>query len=155
MIRVERTFDLELIHRATTHPAVWAAAMDDSAGSPEDFIIPDPDRTITIAVFDDEEFLGLFFFVQENLVLFDIHTRLIPSAFGHKAIEAAKKAEEWLWANTTAWRLTTCIPVENAKAIQFALKGGMAVYGCNPRSWAKDGALHDCLLLGVSRPLGR
>lgn len=154
MIRVGRINDKELIKEAFTNSRVWGPSTDDGAGSPEDFQPFINESTIYLGVYDDDVFCGVFLFVPRSFVCYEVHTRLLPCAFGAKAVDAVQKASEWMWAGTTAWRIVTEIPNSNSHAVQLAVKAGMAVYGLNPHSWGKDGVLHDCLLLGMSRPLG-
>lgn len=152
-MRVGRTSDPELIKEAITHPAVWDACTDDSAGSACDYVAPIHPDIITLAVYDFEQFGGVFIFVRQNAVLYECHARLLPSVLGSKAIEAGKLALDWMWQGSPAWRIMAAIPVENPKAVQFAIKSGFEVFGLNPRSWGKNGRLQDCLMLGISRPV--
>jgi len=152
MITVGRIFDVDLIRQAMTHPKIWAAATDDAAGKPEDFEPVIHPGLIYLGVFEDGEFRGLFLFVRQNAVLWEVHTRILPELWGEKALVATKEARAWMW-KAGAWRIFTTIPSLNSKAVQFAIKSGMEFCGVNKDSWGKDGKLQDLFILGVSRPL--
>jgi hypothetical protein len=59
---------------------------------------------------------------------------------------------EWIWAHTPCRRIVTNVPEDNRLAYQFALAGGMEVYGRNEASVLKRGRLVDQICLGISRP---
>lgn len=103
-------------------------------------------------VTDDDEVLGLWIFRYVRAALWDVHTCLLKKARGKKAYEAVKMATEWAWKHLPgSKRLITEVPVYNRPALIFALKAGMEKYGVNPKSYLKNGVLHDVILLGISR----
>lgn len=152
MITIGQTFDKELIRKAVTSPANWDAATDDAAPRMEDYEPVLRDDLVYLAGFDGDEFLGCFIFCRMNAVLWEVHTRLLPAAYGPKARELALMARKWMWEHG-AWRIQTTISSSNQKAIQFAMKSGMDFFGLNHASWGKNGKLEDLLMFGISRPV--
>jgi RimJ/RimL family protein N-acetyltransferase len=144
-----RTFDYELVGAIMRHPSLYQA--DDFSPRREDYN-PDENPLICYVLVEDAgEVLGLFILAPQNHICWEIHTRLLPCAWGERAAAAAKGILEWVWANTPAQRLVTFCPAYNRLAIRFAKRAGMTEYGRNPQSWQKDGRLHDQVLLGISR----
>lgn len=148
----ERTRDWELVKQIVTHPKVYPYISDDFSPKPEAWEPVKEEVVIYVLVRDGEELLGLWIFVPLNGVCMDVHTCLLPNAYGHKAVEAAKEMAVWLWENTACHRLVTEVPASNPLARRFAERAGMVEFGCNPRSFLKRGKLEDQYLLGMSRP---
>ena len=147
-----RTHDLALIRSIMTHEKVWPAITDDLAGDPKDFMPVDHPATYYLAAHEGDHFLGIWMLNPENSVTWDVHTCLLPSAWGELAVRAAVHAIQWVWDNTPCLRLVTKVPVFNRLALRFARMAGMVEYGRNPKSFLKNGQLHDQILLGISKP---
>lgn len=152
MITVEPTADLELIADIARHPALWEHIGDDSRPPREDFRIPPHAGALHLVVRDGAELLGAFSFIQQSDCACEIHTCLLPRAWGGRARQAAALAVRWIWEHTRMERIVTTIPASNRLAIAYAKRGGMTQYGRNERAWRKGGELQDTVLLGMSRP---
>lgn len=168
MLLFERTHDYALLRAIATHPRVWEALADDATPSRDEWhpteheaycyvLVRGPKRQIEDASTtgplgqDGDEVLGFFLLVPQNAVCWEIHTCLLPCAWGAKARDAAAGIVRWLWAHTNAQRLVTNVPASNRLALRFALRAGMTEYGRNPNSYLKRGQLEDQILLGLSR----
>jgi RimJ/RimL family protein N-acetyltransferase len=99
---------------------------------------------------DGAEVLGLFMLVRHNAVTWEIHTCLLPSAWG-RTIEAAREMAGWAFAHMPCFRIITNVPAYNRLALKFAQRAGMIEYGTNYRSYLKDGRLWDQICLGLSK----
>ena len=133
-----------------THPDIYPQISDDESPLP-DYWQASEGHTYCL-VTDGDEVLGLWAFIKKNAVVWEIHTCILPKARGRKAYEALKLLPAWAWANLKgARRIVTEVPDYNRPALVFALKAGMDKYGVNPKSYLKDGELHDVILLGISR----
>lgn len=148
---VEPTTDVELIRLAMTHPRIWPAISDDFAPPSERFIPPTGPGILYLAVYEDIEPLGVFMLVQHSVVMWEVHTCLLPIAWGARAAEAAQLAADWMFAHTHCQRIITNVPAGNRLALRFAKRAGMTQYGVNPRSYQKDGHLIDQIMLGISK----
>ena len=157
MIRIERLDiaqqeDRRLVEATMRHPRIYCSIVDDSCPSRDKFRLPVGSFPILYcAVYDGDEYLGLFMLQQENGVTWEVHTCLLPEAWGNRAKKAAEVGRQWVWDNLGAERLITKVPKYNRLALKFAKCGGMVQYGLNPRSWKHHGKLWDMYLLGVSR----
>ena len=158
MIHFERSTDYELIRRIMTHPKVWPKISDDSSPAPEDFYPIESDMVWYVTVRDvhpdgiPAELLGLWMFVPHNGVCWEVHTCLLPEAWGERAHRAARMLAGWVWENTPCRRVITNVPADNRVAFHFALDAGMEVYGTNEASFLKKGRLLDQICLGITRP---
>jgi RimJ/RimL family protein N-acetyltransferase len=153
MVVAARTEDWELIKRIATDPAIWPHISDDFSPYPEAW---EPNPALTyIQVSDEEQALGFFLLVAFSPILWEVHTALLPAAWGSASLACAKALLDWVWTNTPCERLITTVPDVNRLAFRFALKAGMKKYGANPRSYQKDGILHNTILLGLDRPQGK
>jgi RimJ/RimL family protein N-acetyltransferase len=148
MITAQPTQDLALIRSVITHPKIWEHVSDDYSGAPESF---EPPRALYLAVHDGAELLGVFMVHPHNAINWEVHTCLMPNAWGARAKAAAQAAIAWMWANTPAERLITNVPVPNRLALRFAKQAGFTEFGRNPNSFQKHGILHEQILLGISK----
>jgi RimJ/RimL family protein N-acetyltransferase len=148
----ERTRDWDYIRRVAQHEKLWPHLSDDFSGEREEWRPNESEHLVYVKVVDGDEPLGFFLLVPHSPVLWDIHTALLPSAWGARARAAAEGIVAWLWENTEAARLITAVPTQNRLALRFAQRAGMTEYGRNPRCYRKRGQLEDLILLGLSRP---
>lgn len=151
MIHLEPTKDWNYIKSVATHPRLWPYLADDFSPAPEVWEPPDSESRIYLKVADQERELGFFLLCAFSPILFQVHTALLPCAWGKRAAAAAEALIAWVWEHTTCQRLITEVPDYNTLAHRFALKAGMTEYGRNPKSFSKDGLLHDLILLGISK----
>ncbi len=152
MLHFSTTRDMEMVRTIMTHPKIWPYISDDGSPSVETFQPVDSEYVCYLLCFDSDEILGLWMFVQTNAVLLEVHTCLLPKHGFARSREAAKKAAEWIWENTTCQRIWTQVPKNNRIALNFAKAAGMEECGIQPQCFLKDGKLQDLIHLGVSRP---
>jgi len=146
------TRDWGYLRLVATDPRLWDHLSDDFAPAAEEWQPTDSPAMLYVKVSDDGEALGFFLLACFSPILFQVHTALLPSAWGAKAKEAARELVAWVWRETTCQRLTTEVPACNRLALAFAKRAGMTEYGRNPRAYQKNGELVDLILLGLSRP---
>ena len=149
-ITLRRTDDYELIRGVMTHPAVYPHISDDGCPPVEEFRPSESESLWYVVAEDAGELLGLWLLVPLNSICWEIHTCLLPCAYGPRGQAAAKEMAAWIWANTPCRRLVTTVPKPNQLALRFAVRAGMQEYGRNPASFLKNGVLHDQVLLGMS-----
>lgn len=148
----ERTHDAALIRRVLTDPSVYGKISDDGCPPPSEFEVKDTQAACYVSVYEADELLGLFLLVPQNAVCWEIHTCLLPSAYGSLARRAAEGILDWTWTNTPCQRIVTNVPAYNRLALRFAEGAGLTQFGLNPCSYLKGGELFDQILLGISRP---
>jgi RimJ/RimL family protein N-acetyltransferase len=157
VIHFERSLDYELIRRILTHERIWPHISDDGS-PPADQYRPMESELIWYVIVRDiypdagpEEILGLWMFTPHNAVCWEVHTALLPEAWGGRAHQAARLMADWIWRNTPCRRLITNVPTTNRLALHFAVKSGMHIFGVNPASYLKHGTLCDQVMLGISK----
>jgi RimJ/RimL family protein N-acetyltransferase len=152
MIHIERSTDYALIRGIMTHPAIYQHLTDDASPAAEDFRPIENDGLWYLVAWEGNELLGLWMLVPHNAVCWEIHTALLPDAWGTQARRAAVVMLDWVWRNTPCRRIVTNVPADNRLAFHFALEAGMEPYGTNEASFLKNGRLFDQICLGISRP---
>jgi RimJ/RimL family protein N-acetyltransferase len=158
VIHFERSFDYELIRRILTHERIWPHISDDYSPPPSEYQPIESTAVWYIMVRDiypdagPEEVLGLWMFVPQNSVCWEVHTALLPTAWGDRGQRAARMLPDWIWENTHCRRIVTNVPTTNRLALHFAVKAGMTIYAVNPASYLKHGTLCDQVCLGISPP---
>ncbi len=157
MIQIRQLTDAALIRDTITHPRVWGAVTDDGAGRREDFA---PHQGVHYAgVFEvhedrSETYLGLWAFAPRNTAgaCWEVHTCLLPVAYGATALDAARAVERWFWeTHPEATRLVTVVSEDKPLALRFAKRCGMRQWGVNERSTRRGGQLFDEIWLGKTR----
>ena len=153
MITFERSFNYDIVRRVMTHPQVWPHISDDGSPAHQDYRPPEGEHIWYVLAWDNgKELLGLWMFHPQNAVCWEVHTCLLPNAWGERAHIAARALPEWIWQHTPCRRIVTHVPENNRLALRFALKAGMTIFGCNKASYLKHGRLCDQLCLGLSKP---
>jgi RimJ/RimL family protein N-acetyltransferase len=152
LLTYERTRDLELVRSILTHPRVYPWISDDGCPPAEEFQPIDHPSVWYVVVREQLSglLLGLFMFVPQNAVCWEVHTCLLPAAWGKPAAAAAAGASHWMGERTPCRRIVTSVPSYNRLALRFARAAGMKQFGVNPASYLKTGKLHDQVLLGLS-----
>lgn len=150
-VKIQRIHDRELISRTMAHPRVYPHISDDGCPPRQDFAAHLDDSLIYLGAFDGGEYLGLFLAHPQNLVCYEVHTCLLPSAWGESALLASTACRDWLFSNTPCVRIITNVPDGNDLALSFAKRSGMSEFGRNPKSIQVNGILLDQVLLGISK----
>lgn len=148
----DRSTDYDLIREIMTHPKMWSWISDDFAGAPDQFQPARHPELLYVLVRDGEELLGMFLLVPHSPIMIEVHTCLLPNAWGLRASSAARDLPKWLALNTRCKRLITQIPDYNRLAVRFAESAGMEEYGRNLKAYMKNGELRDLVLMGM--PIG-
>ena len=152
MITFERTLDYELVRSILTHPLLYPHLSDDHSPPAADYRPIEHEAIWYVLAKDGETTLGLWIFHPQNGITWEIHTALLPCAWGDIGLAAARELPAWIWANTQCRRIITNVPSTNRLALHFALKAGMKMYGVNIASFLKEGRYCDQLCLGISPP---
>lgn len=142
------TRDLDLIRPAVCHETIYRNVVDDNAGPAEEF--QPPEMCLYATVWQSDEYMGLFAMVPRSSIMADLHTSLLPKAWG-KAVDIGRAFIPWAFANTQFRRFTGSIPECNRLALRMAKSCGMTEFGVNPASFLKNGKLHGLVMLGVSK----
>lgn len=147
----ELTHDYALVSQIAKHPKLWPRLADDFTD--KDTWKPVQHEAFHYVLVKDEgEVLGFFLLVPMSPVLWEIHTALLPNAWGDRSKIAVQGVFDWLWATTPAQRLFTQVPDSNRLAIAAAERAGMKHYGVQPNAYMKNGELESLILLGINRP---
>ena len=150
----QRTLDTDLIRSVITHPRIWPAISDDFSGKSEDFQPSTEPSTWYIAVREGETLLGLFILTRQTGVCAELHTCLLPIAWG-RSTEIGRQLFDWVWENSVCERIVTNVPEFNRLALRASKRVGMTQFGFNERSFKKSGKLWGQILLGITRPQTR
>jgi hypothetical protein len=150
MIRYERTFDYSLIREIMTHPKLYGWASDDTSPKREEFRPIQDSRIWYVLAYEGDALLGMFMYVPQSAVCWEVHCCLLPAAWGKHSRVALAHSFRWIWALTSCRRIVASIPAYNRLAVKLARLAGMTEYGRNAASFLKHGSLHDQICFGVS-----
>jgi RimJ/RimL family protein N-acetyltransferase len=148
---VHRTFDMDVVRNIMTHRRVYPHISDDGSLPADQFTPMDNDAIVYLLARDEKAPLGVFMLVPHNTVCYEVHTCMLPRAWGGVAIHAARTGTLWMFNHTKCRRIITNVPAYNTLAHRFAEECGMTQFGVNRKSFLKNGVLYDQLLLGLSK----
>lgn len=140
------TDDYEFIKSVVCDPKIWPFVSDDYCNLSE--FEPDAGH-LYLEVFDHER-MGFFAIRPVNSIVFEIHTTMLPKAWG-KTLQYTKEVLEWIFENTNCQQVITFIPENNVKALKLAEKSGLTQKGFIENSWLKDGQLFGQYIFGIVR----
>lgn len=148
---IVETKDTELIKSIVTHDRVYDLVSDDGSPKKEDYIPIIGDGIYWLSIVDDNEIIGAYLLHMVNAITYEIHTCLLPSAYGKKARDAAKDVLNWMVENTNCEKIITHVPEFNRLALRYAKKAGLMEEGIIRKSFKKNGKVYDQVLLGITR----
>lgn len=148
----ERTFDYPLVRAIMTDPALYKHGTDDYTPPPEEFRPRENPGIWYVLVREDSgALLGMFIFAANSAIQYEIHTRLLPRAWGPKSVEAMRGVCRWAFRHIPCCRrIVGSVPVDNRLACRFAERAGFEVWGVNRASYMKGGELVDQICFGIS-----
>lgn len=130
-----------------SHPAVFRHVGDDSVMACE----PVDHEAFHWMLVTEGEPIGVFLVHAHNSVCYEMHTSILPQAWGSKASKAAKMLLDWAFNGTPCRKMITAVPKYNRAALRFAKAGGMIPEGVNRKSFLHEGELIDQIMLGITR----
>lgn len=141
----------ELIARTISHPRIWPSVSDDGSPYPDDYAPVVGEGIVYLGMYEQDEYLGLFMLHPHNAICWEVHTCLLPVAWGVTARSCAELCIEWAFSMTGCCRLITNVPASNKLALRLAKSVGMQQFGINPKSFLKHGVALDQIMLGISK----
>lgn len=149
-VLMQQITDKNIILETFRHPKIYSIISDDSCPkNPNEFTFVS-ELLIYLGAHLNNIFYGLFVIQPINFVLFEVHTSLLPNAWGN-AVLFAKACIDWVFNNTTCQRLITSVPDGNKLALRLAKNSGMVEYGYNPMSIMKNSKLLGQTMLGINK----
>ncbi|MEW5709849.1 MAG: GNAT family N-acetyltransferase [Pseudomonadota bacterium] len=153
-VRIERTFDAELVRKILTHPQIYPHVSDDGSPPPEEF---DPRESVRndamyfLVPMAAERPAGLYVIYPHNSIMYEVHACILPEYRGAAAREAARAMVQWVFAHTPCRKLIALVPAFNRLAHQYARRVGFMDVGVITRSYLKAGVLYDQHLLAIEK----
>lgn len=148
-MKLERTHDMALVESIMRHPSIWPHVHDDGA---EDWQPFDHDAIYWMLVTrSNGESGGVFMVHQANSYCYEMHTCLLPCAWGTEASKAAQILLGWAFKETECRKMVTNVPAYNRAAFRFAKAGGMQQEGINRASFMRNGQMIDQIMLGITK----
>jgi RimJ/RimL family protein N-acetyltransferase len=145
-----RTTDAEFIRRVMTNRRIWRHIADDHSGDPAAFEPPMLDAVYYLAPEQDGRPVGVFVYHPHSVVLYEVHTCVLPQFWGPPAVRAARAGLRWMVDHTPCRKVITFVPAGNKAALHFARRVGMTDEGINRASFLQEGRLIDQTLLGIT-----
>jgi RimJ/RimL family protein N-acetyltransferase len=151
-VTFERTHDAALVRAIMTDPALYKYGSDDYSPPPAEFRPSMLPGIWYVLVRDDAgALLGMFILAMNSTTQWEIHTRLLPRAWGPRSVEAMRGVCRWAFRRISGCRrIVGAVPVTNRLACRFAERAGFEVWGVNRASVLLGGELVDQIHFGIS-----
>lgn len=148
----ERTHDPALIRAIMTDRAIYKYASDDYSPPRQHFRPVMLDGIWYVLVRDEGgALLGMFILAMNSSTQYEIHTRLLPRAWGPRSVDAIRGACRWAFRHIPCCRrIVGTVPVTNRLACRFAERAGFEIWGVNRASVLLGGQLVDQICFGMS-----
>lgn len=148
-ISIERTYDMALVRRIVTDPAIWPHVHED--GTERDGWEPCASDEFMWMLASGSEPLGVFLVHARGVACFEMHTCILPHAWGEGAKQAAQELLRWAFTDGGCMKMVTNVPAYNRAALRFAKAGGMREEGINRASYLHAGQMIDQIMLGITK----
>ena len=150
-MRIERTFDEQVVKSVMLHPAIWATVAEDDQ-IPGDWE-PETDGECWLEVVNGDTLVGLYNFHPTNSTTLEIHAHVLPQYRKDCAFESGDLALKWMLeqAPEQYQKVIAQVPTLYGNVIKFTLAHGFTLEGINRLSDRIGGVLYDQYLLGITR----
>lgn len=144
--RAATAADNDMLRRIATHPSVmrWTAKDGQTAADfhPEHYT---DGKTHSFAIVIEDKLgpVGFFSLFALEQHAYAVHTNLLPSCRGARAIEAGQEGLEFAFIHTDATYLTSMVPECNPQALWFAHAVGFRDTFKQEARWLSGGEMHD------------
>lgn len=151
-LRVEVTNDPELIKRIWTDPVLFADITDDTPLDPETWEPHMGDPNIWLALYVQDELVGVWLLHQLNAATWQIHAGNRPDTWGSGIMkELGPMVIDTAFEVSEARKLYAMIPTYAEPVWRTAKRLGLKIEGTCRKCWLKDGELLDAYHMGVYR----
>jgi len=149
-MRLERTFDVELVRSIIGHPEVKPLVLET-----EDVPVPLHEAIYYLVAKEErhadgaveDQVIGVVAFIPVNGITWNPHIAVLPEHRG-RGTEVMAAAMQWMLVNTTCRKLVAYPPAFNMRMIRVFEKCGFSVEGLSRRSFPWHGEIHDRILMG-------
>ncbi len=150
-MQFERTFDYARITELLRDPELYPFISDDFAPPIEEVTAVENSGLWYILARDGDTVLGCYLFEPRSPLLWEFHTVMPLDGRALTAMKELLGPGGWLWSHTSCLRAVTYVPEYNVIARRFGLRAGLTEWGKNPKSYRKNGRLHDEIWMGISK----
>jgi RimJ/RimL family protein N-acetyltransferase len=155
-VKVERTFDVDLIKRIWGDERIYGEMRDD--GCPKDSANwkPSEDKRkyfLVVYILENSKLIpiGIISYYQLSHAMFEIHIGFLPEYHGKVTVEAVNLANTWIFINTSCEIIVAYVPVIKPHVRRLAQKCGFVENCLLPKSFSTNGSLVDQYLYTLWR----
>lgn len=152
-VAFEPTTDLERVRQILTEPRCWAQMANDHSVDPQAIQVPEGPQHLYLLAKHAGCTMGLVMLSKRSLICCEMHTSMLPWAWGDLVYRAAIGILPWIWENTEYLRVISYVAERNRLALRVAKTAGLDQWGTNAGSIMRGGILESEIWLGASRPV--
>lgn len=155
-MQIQRTKNPQIADQILKHPDIYWRIRQDYCATQEEFTcapeIANDSSYYLLAYADDiEEPIGLFIYDSFGPILFEVHAHVLPEYRKSHALNAAYASLDWMFNQTSCFKVMCFIPEVHMNVVGFTRKCGFLDEGYLSNSYLKDNKLHGQYLLGLQR----
>jgi len=144
-----RITDPEVVKSFLLRPEIYATIAEDGCGDFE----PDMERNIWLLMKSGDTEVGVYQIERINGITAQIHANVLPEHRKPHSKATGRAALDWVYANLPdIHKIIAVIPTLYPNVRDFTLLFGFVLEGVNRQSYAKNGAIYDQWILGITRP---
>lgn len=150
-IRVERSWDKNLIRSILVDDRIWKTIAED--GEKSGLFEVDLEKNIFLAINRMDVCIGIYILHAFNGSTLEIHANILPEYRKDFATESGEKMLVWFKDNGPEkyQKLIAMIPALYPHVYHFTLNRGFKDEGLLKKAYRKKGKLHDIHILGLER----
>ena len=151
MIKIQRTFDADLVRKVMTRPDIWATVAED--GQNIDDYSPEVEEDCWLEVSDDFLTVGLYNLHPMNGSTLEAHIQMLPEHRLDYARPSGLKFFKWIIDECPAQyhKFIVKIPALYPNVKKFVEEFGLTLEGTITKSHMKNGELVDVWFLGITK----
>lgn len=150
-MRIERTFDAEIIKSVMLHPDIWETCAED--GQHPAMFEPETEADCWLNVLRGTSLVGMYNVHAHNSVTLEIHAQILPEYREECAKESSRQVLQWILDNAPEYqKVIAQIPTLYPNVKHFTMNAGFQEEGINRLSYMKNGKLYNQWLLGITKP---
>ncbi len=155
-LRFERSTDYELIAAILTNSQIYRRMTNDAAPEPEDLFVG-PVAGITYVVgFEGNVPVALFLLAGNRYAagISECHFAMSPAEWGRTG-EIAAGFLQWVWRETSIYKLIGPLPSYNRLALRLARAVGFKEYDVQRNAGTRNGIQFDLMYTEIRRPVAQ
>ena len=135
-MRIERTYDKELIKGIMSIPEIWATISEPGEAIPDEYNVDE--AFYLIGLDDDNEVVGLFIVHDTSIGIPQCHVQVIPEKRKEHTDQFGRDSIDWIWSYTYINKMMAFIPEVYPNVKAFSERMGFVEEGFLTKTYRNE-----------------